>query len=172
MRRVTGVLVVLALACTVSQKREAVEVGTADPGRRQELFEATLRVLDEKPEYVDEFFQQAKKHPATLGRFLRNTAGELQASRQLTEWTAAELVREPGSLEAILVATLDAAAERKPAREAIARAIGERPALAARALAERPEVALAVTKELGALGGHSLVDRIKSALGGEPEPSR
>jgi hypothetical protein len=156
----------LALACTVPQKKAAVAASVDDPERRRESFEATLRVLDENPEYVDEFFRLAlERHPATLGRFLRDTVRTYDDSEKLVEWSAAELVQEPPSLHRILVATLDAAAEREPARAAIARAIGDRPALAARALAEEPEVALEVMREMGELGGSALVERLRSALG-------
>jgi hypothetical protein len=72
------VAVALALgACTIAQKRAVEEKITDDPGRRRETFEATLRLLDEKPEYVDEFFQLARGHPKTLGRFLRDTSRSL-----------------------------------------------------------------------------------------------
>jgi hypothetical protein len=159
-------VLLLALACTVPQKRTAVEASMEDDARRAEAFEAVLRVLDEKPEYVDEFFRLAhERHPATLGRFLRDTVGALPRSERLTEWTAAELVREPAALETILVGTLDAAADREPARQAIARAVGARPALAARALAEQPEVALEVMKEMGEVGGDALVERLRATFG-------
>lgn len=155
----------LALACTVPQKKTAVAASLDDPERRRESFEATLRLLDEHPEYVDEFFRLAlERHPATLGRFLQNSARTLDDSEQLAEWTAVELVQEPRSLHRILVETLDAAADRQPARAAIARAIGDRPALAARALAEEPEVAFAVTKELSEIEAGALVERLRSVF--------
>jgi hypothetical protein len=160
-----GVLLLVA-ACTVPQKRTAVEASMEDDERRAEAFEAVLRVLDEKPEYVDEFFRLAhERHPATLGRFLRDTVGALPRSERLTDWTAAELVRDPAALETILIATMDASAEREPAREAVARAVGARSAIAARALAEQPEVALEVMKELGAVGGDALVEQLRATFG-------
>lgn len=168
MRSTRTAVVALAavLACTVPQKRKAIDATMQDAERRHESFEATLRVLDEHPEYVEEFFRLAQdRHPATLGRFLRATVSEIDHSPRLTEWTAAELARQPPALEKIMVATLEAADRREASRAAIAQAVGTRPKLAARALAERPDAALEVMKEMGAVGGGSLVHKLRGALG-------
>jgi hypothetical protein len=128
---------VAVLACTVGQKKSAVLGATSDAGRRRDLFEATLRALDEKPEYVDEFFRLALHHRPTLERFIENTAATLD-EKPLAGMTAAALVRHPAGLREILVQTLDAAKD-AGARRAIAKAIAERPKEAARAMAERPD---------------------------------
>lgn len=131
---------VLALAgCTASLQKPAIEAATANDGARAEAFEATLRVLDENPGYVDEFFLLARRdHAPTLERFIENTAREA-SDRELARRLAAHLVQHPASLEAIQVETFDAARERPEARAAMARAVMQRPDMTAQVVAEHPE---------------------------------
>jgi hypothetical protein len=144
MRSGSWLVTVALLACSTGQKQAVVEKAVAPEDERRELFEATLRVLDEHPEYVDEFFELAvSKHPETLGRFVEDTAARLE-DRALAERTAAALVRHPAGLERILASTLDAAAARPEARRAIASAIASRPERAARVLVEEPRAAASV----------------------------
>lgn len=143
-----GALAALALllACTIGQKRAAIEKTTeGKPGTRHDLFEATLRVLDDHPEFVDEFFQLARKHPLTLDRFLDDTAAALDEPG-LAKKTAAALAAHPAALKQILERTLDAAKDHPKAQDAIAAAMIARPALAARAIATRPEAVQRVSE--------------------------
>jgi hypothetical protein len=136
----------LALACTVGQKRAAVEKTVeGKPQTREQLFEATLRVLDEHPRYVDEFFALARKHPATLDRFLDDTAEALR-DPALAGKTAAALAAHPPGLTQVLVSTLDAAKGKPKAERAIAEAMIARGDLAARAIATRPEAVTRVSE--------------------------
>jgi hypothetical protein len=156
------------LACSASQKQAAVETAVDDPDRRRETFEATLRMLDRHPEYVDEFFQQALAHPATLDRFVKDTVARLD-ERELATKVAAELAARPASLHRILVETLDAAAPRPDAQAAIGRAIADRPVQAARAISSRPEAVAKVTSALARIQGAALLDRLREALEVEDE---
>ena len=134
-------LLVVALAtlfgCSIGQKESLLETAFAEKERRQEFFEATLRVLDDNPEYVDEFFVHANKHPKTMDRFVSNTARELQ-NEKLAQMTARHLAKNPASLKQVLVQTLEAAKTDAKAREAIATAIEEKSSLATDIIADRP----------------------------------
>jgi hypothetical protein len=57
MRHLLLILVLLGgtLGCSVGQKKSVLTTAFHEDERRHEYFEATLRVLEEKPEYVDEF---------------------------------------------------------------------------------------------------------------------
>jgi len=106
-----------------------------NPGLRQESFEATLRVLDENPHYVDEFFAQALKHPATLDRFLLNTARELERD-DFARFAAKRLVTSPEGVKRTLVATLDEASDEPAVLKAISEAMAERAHVAAIAVVQ------------------------------------
>jgi hypothetical protein len=163
------------LACSAGQKRAVVEKAVEPDESRRELFEATLRVLDEHPEYVDEFFGLAvSKHPETLGRFIEDTAARLD-DRALAERTAAALARHPEGLEQILVSTLDAAAGKPEARRAIGSAIASRPERAARVLIENPRSAANVFGAFARDATSSAVDvvrRIFAPEGGRADGAR
>jgi hypothetical protein len=152
------------LACSAGQKRAVVEEAVEPAETRHELFEATLRVLDEHPEYVDEFFELAvAKHPETLHRFVEDTAARLRDDA-LAEPTAAALARHPDGLERILVRTLDASSRRPEARRAIARAIAARPEGAARVLSEHPRAAATVFGAFAREATASALDAVRRLL--------
>lgn len=136
MRSVWIALLALA-ACTVEQKEELAEESLDDPERRTEMTEAVLRVMDENPEYVDEFFRLARRHPETFDRALANTARHL-TDPKLAARVAAQLVEHPAGLQNVIVQTLDAAKAPEP-RAAIAEAIETRANRAAEILVEHPE---------------------------------
>ncbi len=114
---------------------------------RRESFEATLRVLDANPQYVDELFQQSLRHPSTLDRLLQNTARQLR-EEQLARHAARHLAAHPDSLKMTLVATLDEVEDQPDAMNAIAAAIEERPEITARVMVQRES---AVRRALAAL---------------------
>jgi hypothetical protein len=164
---------ILAAGCTVSQKRAAVEKATDDPERRREAFEATLRVLDENPEYVDEFFRLALVHRPTLERFLHDTVAELERSRWLPEATARELARDPKALQRILVETLDASRGRRPAEEALLAAMRARKEPIAGLLASDPDTMKALMGALAGAEAEGLRAALKGLLDAEPaKPGR
>jgi hypothetical protein len=151
--RSVRLLIVAALAaaatvgCTVGQKKSAVLGAARDEGRRRELFEATLRALDEKPEYVDEFFALALEHPRTVDRFVENNAAHLHEP-PLAAMTAEALVRYPAGLREVQVQTLDAARDKVAARRAIAQSIADRPKEAAAAITESSDAVDRSTRAL------------------------
>jgi hypothetical protein len=160
------------LACSAGQKRPVVEKAVEGEETRRELFEATLRVLDEHPEYVDEFFELAvSKHPETLRRFIEDTAARLD-DEALAKPTAAALARHPDGLEQILVSTLDASAGRAEARRAIASAIAARPERAARILSENPRSAASVFGAFAKDATASALDVVRRLLVPDGERDR
>jgi hypothetical protein len=135
-------LIVLAVAgiaaCSARAQHSAIETAWDNDKVRHESFEATLRILDEHPDYVEEFFTAAQRHPAALEKFLDITSREL-VQKPLAEQTADRLVAHPPGLEGIMIATMDAAAGKPDAKNAIAKAMESRPERAAAILIERDE---------------------------------
>jgi hypothetical protein len=123
-------LLLFAAGCSASSQKPAIATALDSREMRQESFEATLRVLDEHPEYVDEFFAVALRHRVTLDRFLRNTAHELERD-EFARFTADRLVADPAGLTPTLVAVLDAASDKPAALKAMSEAMAARPQLAA-----------------------------------------
>jgi hypothetical protein len=134
-----------SLGCSVAQKKQVLETAFDEQGRRHEYFEATLRVLDEKPEYVDESFAQANRHPKVMDRFVENTARDLREEK-LAQLVARHLCRNPESLHQVLIQTQRAAKDDANARQAIAAAIEDESTLATDVIADRPS-AISATLE-------------------------
>jgi hypothetical protein len=125
-------------ACGTGSKAFVLDKAFALDGTRRDTMEATLRILDEHPTYVDEFFAAARKHKPTLERFLAAAAADLHQP-DLARLTAEKLVRNPDGLRRILIETLDAARDRPKARHAIASAIQERAATSSSILLDEPQ---------------------------------
>ena len=136
--RILPVLALALAACSTSSKAEITDKAMADTERRQEILEATLRVLDENPAYVDELFQKTLRHPRTLERFLANTARGL-ADKKLAERVSAHLVAHPKGLRQTMIETLDAAQKHPDAQLAIVDAMEARAKIAAKFLVAQPE---------------------------------
>ena len=126
-------------ACSVCAKQTILSEALDDRDDRKEYFEAILRELDGKPEYVDEFFAAARDHEPTLDRFIMNAAQHLDEEK-LAELTAAHLVANPQSLRRILVASMRAAEPEPRARAAISGAILDEIELATAIMTDDPEV--------------------------------
>lgn len=117
--------------CGAGAQKPAIATAIDNDKIRAESFEATLRVLDEHPTYVDEFLTIARnRHPATLDRFLRDTARELERD-EFARFTADRLVLAPKGTKQILIATLDAASDKPAVLQAMSEAMAARPQLAA-----------------------------------------
>jgi hypothetical protein len=142
---VTGI--VLFAGCAASTQKPAVEAALDNDKMRSESFEATLRVLDGKPEYVDEFFAAALRHPKTLDRFLQNTAKGLEQD-SLARMTARRLVEQPQGLTQIMIATFDEVSGKPAALQAVSTSIKERPQVAALAMIQREDTVHATFRAL------------------------
>lgn len=115
--------------CSVGAKRQLIATAIDEDASRAEYLEASLRVFDAHPEYVDELFRLARRHPVTMGRFMASAAADLE-DRRLAALTAGYLVRNPRGLEEVLIRTLEASLDQPSARAAIGRAIAARRAIA------------------------------------------
>lgn len=148
--RLMGLTVALSLvACHPSvntQRKVLDEVVDTQPARR-EAFEATLRVLDEHPEYVDEFFAQLLEHPPAMNRFLAINASGLDDA-QYASLMARHLVRHPEPLTETMVQVLIAGKDKPESQQAMALAMEKQPELTARTVTSRPESLGAVTRAL------------------------
>lgn len=107
------------------------------------MLEATLRVMDEHPEYVDEMVRLTLRHPKTLKRQFEATARAL-SDEDVARVNAEALVDHPRGLERVQIATLDAAKDKPKARRAIVDAMQQRSDIAADMLVDQP-------KELGSI---------------------
>jgi hypothetical protein len=136
-----------ATACSPAQKRPMVATALDEPEMRHESLEATLRVLDEHPEYVDEMFQLSLKHPAMLDRLLQNTAQHLR-DEAFARRVARHLANSPAGLRATLIATLDEVEHRPEAAQAAAQAIEERPDQTVQVMVQRDSTVRATVRAL------------------------
>lgn len=118
-----------------------------NPKLRRESLEATLRVTDEHPEYVDDLFALTLQHPKTLDRFLSDAATHLH-EEELSRMTAKRLAEHPDSLRQVMIASLDASSDKPASLDGISQAMQERPQLAAIALVQRDEAVRAVMRAL------------------------
>ncbi len=127
-----------AFGCSASTEKPALQAVLSNGDARHETFEATLRVLDQHPEYVDELFQLARKHPSALDRLLEDDAQAL-SDDELATRTAAHLAAHPEGLYRTMLKTLDAISDKQPAMDAVAKALSERPQVAAMIMSQRQE---------------------------------
>jgi hypothetical protein len=140
---VAAVLSLSSVACGTGTKEQLLKTAFDSDATRHDLFEANLRVLDDNPRYVDEFFAHALKHPKTLDRFAANQARELD-DPALARITARHLVNHPGAVRMVLLQTLDVAKGVPEARAAIGVAMEERAALASDIVTDRPSALSAI----------------------------
>jgi hypothetical protein len=118
------------LGCGAGAQKPAIAMVMGNDKRRHDSVEAMLRVLDEHPQYVDEFLIAAQRHPVALDRLLRDTAHALSRD-EFARFVAKRLVTDPAGLELTLIATLDESSDKPAALHAIAGAMAARPQLAA-----------------------------------------
>jgi hypothetical protein len=170
MLTIGGMRSVLALlllgSCATSGKAKLITVAFEDQGRRRDLFEATLRVLDRNPEWVDEFYALARSHRPTLEGFIENTARDL-SNEKLATITARHLAAHPAGLRTILERSMDAASDHPAAKKAIAEAVRSRAEIAAKIMVDHPEALRAMTRALAekATADENARQEIRKGLG-------
>lgn len=131
----------------MNTQKAVLEEVVDEPSARRKTFEATLRMLDENPEYVDEFFALLLEHPPAMNRFLAINASGLDDA-QYAALMARHLVRHPAPLTETMVQVLIAAKDKPESQRAIALGMEKQPDLAARTVTSRPETVTAVTRTL------------------------
>lgn len=121
----------------VEPKRYFMDKAMKNELERRELFEATLRVLDAHPEYVDEMFQLLLEHGTSLNRFLAINSSGLD-DPQYAALMARHLVRHPAPLTQVMIQVQEAAKDKPEAQRAMALAMEQRAELTARSFVSRP----------------------------------
>lgn len=144
---VASVLAVSSMACSAGAQKPALETAMKNDAQRAEALEATLRVMDENPAYVDELFAAAVRHPATLERFLENHARSL-TNDELARMTAKHLAAHPPGLKHVMIKNLDELSDDPKAMTAVAEAMLERPQVSAMVIARKPEAVRALVTAL------------------------
>jgi hypothetical protein len=141
------VLILAACGCTATAKQQGIDkvLGSMSPEQRRDNFQEVAAVLDQHPDWVDQFYEVARSHPALMKRFLARAAHDLREP-ELARTTAALLADEPASLEQVLIRTVDAAKTKKEARQAIDRAVASRAEPMADILTDSPVPIEAITK--------------------------
>jgi len=144
-------LLVIVAGCHASEQKPAMQAAWQSPQVRHESFEATLRVLDEHPEWVPELMDVAVTH-AAIEAILQDTVRRLEEDG-FSRKTAKHLAADPKALKQILIATLDAVSDQPAGEDAAAQAMASRPQLAAIVISQR-EDALKSTL-------HALVEEVR-----------
>src|SRR4051794_26939522 len=129
---------IVLFGCSAGTQKPAVESALDDTKTRHEAFEATLRVLDDHPEYVPEFLDLAMRHDTTLDAFLEDTARRLEGDA-LARRTAVHLAHYPKAIKQVLITTLDAISDKPAGEDAAAQAMASRPQLAAIVITQRED---------------------------------
>jgi hypothetical protein len=145
----------LLSACTSKGKAEITEKAFEHPETRREMLEATLRVLDSHPDYVDELFELSLKHPATLDRLFTDTSQRMGTDEKLATRQAERLTAHPRGMNRVMVKTMDMLHDRPLAQQALVDAMEERASIAAAVLVDRPDQLATVFRAI-------MVDVIKS----------
>jgi hypothetical protein len=150
-------LAVLAaiVACTATAKQQGIDkvLGAMSTDQRRESFQETAVVLDEHPDWIDQFYEVARRHPALMKRFLTRATHDLKEP-ELAKMTAELLSDEPESLEQVLVKTVDASKSKKQARLAIDRAVAARAEPMSDVLTDSPATIEAITKGFLTVAAH------------------
>jgi hypothetical protein len=121
----------------VEPRRFFMDKAMKNDVERRELFEATLRVLDAHPEYVDQLFRLMLEHPTALNRFLAINSSGLDDS-QYAGLMARHLVRHTEPLTEVMIQVLEAAKDNPEAQRAMALAMQQRAALNAQTVTSLP----------------------------------
>lgn len=133
--------------CSAGAQKPAIETVMKNDAQRRESLEATLRVMDEHPEYVDELFVLTLRHPRTLERFLANHARALERV-DLATTTAKHLAAHPPGLKQVMIKNLDEISDDPAAMTAVAEAMLERPQVSAMVITQKPEAVEALVTAL------------------------
>lgn len=148
LKTAVGLLALCLLGgCSAGAKTQAVQTALENDETRRESFEATLRVLDQHPEYVDELFALTLQHRPTLDRFLWNAAQHLDED-WLARMNARHLVDNPAAAHQVMIAVLDDVSDEAETLAALSRAMEQRAQIAAMVVAARPETVRANLRAL------------------------
>lgn len=157
------------LLVTACGPKAAIETAMSSEGSRRDSFEATLQIMDENPEYVDELYAATLRHPDTLDRFVRNVAKGL-SNDELARMTARRLAENPDSVKAMMRALIQEAQKDERARRAVLQAIQENGEPLAALIVDDPKLLsslLSAFAKAGVHKGQDKLDALIDALGSE-----
>jgi len=166
-----AIVIPLALAaCTpsVGVQKSAIKTVASNDDERHKLFEATLLMLDEHPEYVDELFARLKEHPKSLDKFLAlATSGAKDTA--FAGLMAKHLVDYPEAVTVISIALIDDVYTRPAAEKAFLAAMRARKGEISHMLVRDPKTLGEVTAALAEAAPGEVGGAIKSKVTGKPE---
>lgn len=110
-----ALVLIFMVGCGPARQKPAINAALSNAELRPSTFEATARSLDEHPNWIDEFYKVARKHPKLMHRFLQNAARDLR-EEALARETGELLSENPDSLQQVLIATVDASKNKPKAR--------------------------------------------------------
>jgi hypothetical protein len=167
----SSILISLALAaCTpsVAVQQSAIKTVASNDDERHKLFEATLLMLDDHPEYVDELFTRMKEHPSARDKFLAlATAGARDPA--FAKLMTRRLVEHPEAVTVISTSLIDDVYTRPAAEKAFLAAMRARKVEISHMLVRDPETLGEVTAALAAAAPGEVGSAIKSKVTGKPE---
>jgi len=127
----------------VEPRRYFMDKAMKNDVERRELFEATLRVLDEHPDYVNELFRLMLGHPQSLNQFLAINASGLD-DPQYAALMARHLARNPEPLTEVIIQVIETSTEDDRGRRAFLAAVEARKEQVAELLLSDPKTLAAV----------------------------
>jgi hypothetical protein len=130
--------IVACLACGAAVQEAIIKPPMANDSERATAFEATARLLDEHPEWVDQMYAVVQRHDRTRRRMLEDATRDL-SNEGASQEQAALLAKDPAALRQILISTVDASKADPEARRAFAHAVAERSEVVADVLTDDPD---------------------------------
>ena len=163
-------LAAATLAChpSVAVQKSAIGAAASNEDERHKLFEATLQMLDEHPEYVDELFAQLRRHPASRDQFLL-LAPRGGKDPKLAQLIAGELVKTPEAVTTISTALIDDVYTRPEAEAAFLAAVRARKQEMSEMLVRDPKSLAELTAAIAAAAPREVGAAIREKVKGEPE---
>ena len=153
----------LVTACGAGAQKPAIETVMSGDETRRESFEATLRILDEHPEYVDELYTATLRHPRTLDRFVQNMAKGL-TNEDLARRTARSLADQPEAMKSMMRALVAEAQKDEHARRALLAAIQANGDPLAGLIVNNPKVLSSLLSSFAKAGMHKGQDKLEALI--------
>lgn len=119
-----GLAIAGAIACGTTGKENLAKtaLNSMPASERHDTFEATARLLDDRPDLVDELYATTKQHPKMLDRFLADASADL-ADKDMAEMVTRHLTEHPDSVEMMMKVSIVAIHKSPPSRAAMNRAV-------------------------------------------------
>jgi hypothetical protein len=141
------------------------------PQQRRATLESTTQALDTRPEYVDELYAIARKHPKTFERFLADTTRDLH-ERALAQLTVGQILEHPDSYRQMLLVALESSSRDPKGADVLTTAMVDRRGLIADMITARPAKLIPVTEAIMRTGAPRPEARaaLRTSMSDEAEP--